>query len=171
MPHENNNLIPDTWIYIQERDVKIGRLQIFNNWSPYLVSDFEHKVWLGLEYFASEGDDLWNMAEKDFINMAIDELVTLGFIERNDVVDATEQKVKKAYPSYIGSYFELQKVIDYLNGIGNLYCIGRNGQHRYNNMDHSMLTAMAAVKAIKEVGVDKQEIWSINTEEAYHESK
>ena len=165
------NRVPDTWIYIQERDVKMGRLQVFNNWSPYLVDDFENRVWVGLEYFASEGDALWNMSREAFIQMAVDELVRTGIVERDDVVDATMEKVQKAYPSYIGSYFELDKVREFLDGIGNLYCIGRNGQHRYNNMDHSMLTAMAAVKAIKEESTDKSDIWNVNTEEAYHESK
>ena len=165
------NRVPDTWIYIQERDVRMGRLQVFNNWSPYLVANFENRVWVGLEYFASEGDALWNMPREEFIRMAVDELVHIGIVNRDDVVDATMEKVKKAYPSYVGSYFELDKVREFLDGIGNLYCIGRNGQHRYNNMDHSMLTAMAAVKGIKEGNDDKSDIWNVNTEEEYHESK
>jgi protoporphyrinogen oxidase len=111
------------------------------------------------------------MPREEFIRMAVDELVHIGIVNRDDVVDATMEKLKKAYPSYVGSYFELDKVREFLDGIGNLYCIGRNGQHRYNNMDHSMLTAMAAVKGIKEGNDDKSEIWNINTEEEYHESK
>lgn len=163
--------IPDTWIYIQERDVKIGRLQIFNNWSPYLVKDFRNTVWLGLEYFCSEGDTLWEMDKQSFIQMAIEELSRIGIIDSQDVLDSVQIKVKKAYPSYFGSYYELDKVKDFLNNISNLYCIGRNGQHRYNNMDHSMLTAMEVVDNIQANKIDKANVWSVNTEEDYHESK
>ncbi len=162
--------IPDTWIYIQERDVKIGRIQIFNNWSPYMLKDYVNTQWIGLEYFCTEGDKLWNMSEEQFVNMAIDELVNIGFIDANDVLDSTQIKIKKAYPIYIGSYYQLDKVKTFLNSISNLYCIGRNGQHRYNNMDHSMLTAMETVDAIRNQNSDKSAIWAVNTEEDYHES-
>lgn len=165
------NRIPDTWIYIQERDVRIGRLQIFNNWSPYLVDDYENTIWIGLEYFCSEGDDLWNMNKEDFICMAIDELVKIDIIDRADVLDACQIKVKKAYPAYYGSYYELDKVKEFLDKIENLYCLGRNGQHRYNNMDHSMLTAMECVDNILTGKNSKENIWAVNTEEDYHESK
>jgi len=163
--------IPDTWIYIQERDVKIGRLQIFNNWSPYLINDYKNTMWIGLEYFCNEGDEMWEMSKETFIKMAIDELVHIGFIEVEDVIDSTQVKIKKAYPAYFGSYYELDKVKAFLNGIDNLYCIGRNGQHRYNNMDHSMLTAMEAVDSIISTNKDKSAIWAVNTEEEYHETK
>ena len=137
------NRVPDTWIYIQERDVKIGRLQVFNNWSPYLVADYEGSMWIGLEYFCSEGDELWQMTDEAFIKMAIEELVKIDMLDAaTDVKYACRIKIKKAYPSYFGSYYELDKVKDFLDGIEGLFCIGRNGQHRYNNMDHSMLTAM-----------------------------
>jgi protoporphyrinogen oxidase len=165
------NRVPDTWIYIQERDVKIGRLQIFNNWSPYLVADYENTVWMGLEYFCNEGDELWNMPKEDFIQMAIDELVKIDIIEQEHVLDAVQVKIKKAYPSYFGSYYELDKVVSFLDKIENLFCLGRNGQHRYNNMDHSMLTAIEAVRNIKENKLTKENIWAVNTEEEYHESK
>ena len=165
------NRVPDTWIYIQERDVKIGRLQVFNNWSPYLVNDYENTMWIGLEYFCTEGDELWTMQKDDFIEMAISELVKIDIIDREDVIDACQVKIKKAYPSYFGTYYELDKVKAYLDTIANLYCMGRNGQHRYNNMDHSMLTAFETVKAIKQNSADKAAIWSVNTEEEYHESK
>ena len=165
------NRVPDTWIYIQERDVKIGRLQVFNNWSPYMVNDYENTVWIGLEYFCSEGDDLWNMEKQAFIDMAIGELCKIDVIDREDVLDACQVKVKKAYPSYYGSYYELDEVKNFLNGIDNLYCMGRNGQHRYNNMDHSMLTAIETVKHIAEGNKDKSSIWAVNTEEEYHETK
>lgn len=163
--------VPDTWIYIQERDVKIGRLQVFNNWSPYLVADYENTMWIGLEYFCTEGDDMWNMPKEEFIKMAIEELVKIDIIDKQDVLDAVQVKIKKAYPSYFGSYYQLDKVKAFLDKIPNLYCIGRNGQHRYNNMDHSMMTAIAAVDNIKNGIISKENIWSVNTEEEYHEVK
>ncbi len=164
-----NNIVPDCWIYIQEKDVKIGRLQIFNNWSPYMLKDFENTVWIGLEYFCNEGDTLWKMSKEDFINFAIDELVKINIIDKNDLIDSTCIKVKKAYPAYFGTYKQIDKVKDYLNSFQNLYCVGRNGQHRYNNMDHSMLTAIKAVDVIKNGSNDKSSIWNVNTEEGYHE--
>lgn len=165
------NRVPDTWIYVQEREVKLGRIQIFNNWSPYMVADYENKMWIGLEYFCSEGDELWQMSDSEFINMAIAELEQIDVIERGDVEDAVRIRVKKAYPAYYGSYAEMPEIRRFLNSIENLYCIGRNGQHRYNNMDHSMLTAMTAVDAILSgVKADKDMIWDVNTEEKYHES-
>lgn len=164
--------IPDTWIYIQERDVKLGRLQIFNNWSPYMVEDYEGKMWIGLEYFCREGDEMWEMPDKDFIDFAVGELVHIGMVDRADVRDGVRIKVKKAYPAYYGSYRYLPEIRKFLDGIGNLYCIGRNGQHRYNNMDHSMLTAMEAVKTISSGHpADKSQIWNVNTETEYHETK
>jgi protoporphyrinogen oxidase len=164
-------LIPDCWIYIQERDVKIGRLQLFNNWSPYLVKDPTDTVWMGLEYFCNEGDELWTLPKEKFIEFAIDELVKLGIVDRRDVLDATQVKVKKAYPGYYGSYEHFQEVQQWLDSIPNLYCIGRNGQHRYNNMDHSMLTAQEAVRVCLAGGGDKSSIWAVNSEESYHEEK
>ncbi len=167
-----NNIIPDCWIYVQERDVKLGRIQVFNNWSPYMVEDFENKVWIGLEYFCSEGDEMWNSSDKDFIDFAIDELVKIDIIEdKKDVLDATRIKVKKAYPAYFGTYKEFNKVKTYLDTIENLYCVGRNGQHRYNNMDHSMVTAMVASELIITGNNNKEALWSVNTEKSYHETK
>lgn len=164
--------VPDTWIYIQERDVKIGRLQVFNNWSPYLVKDYEHTMWIGLEYFCTEGDALWNMSSKDFIEMAKDELAKIDIINKEDVLDACHVKIQKAYPAYYGSYYQLDTVRQFLDTIPNLFCLGRNGQHRYNNMDHSMMTAFETVADIKSGKIeDKQAIWNVNTETEYHESK
>ncbi|MFA6929049.1 MAG: NAD(P)/FAD-dependent oxidoreductase [Lentisphaeria bacterium] len=163
-----NNIVPDCWIYIQEREVKIGRLQIFNNWSPYLTRDPEHEVWLGLEYFCSEGDEQWVMPDQEFIQRAISELEKIGVIDRDQVLDSVCTRVKKAYPAYFGSYSEFGKVRAYLDTLQNFYPVGRNGQHRYNNMDHSMLTAMEAVRAIYGKG-DKSKVWEVNTEEEYHE--
>lgn len=163
--------VPDTWIYIQERDVHIGRLQVFNNWSPYLVNDYENTMWLGLEYFCTEGDSFWEMPKEEFIRIAIDELVKIDIIRREDVLDACHVRVKKAYPAYYGTYYQLDSVKAFLDEIPNLYCLGRNGQHRYNNMDHSMLTAMECVRNLKNGRSDKQNIWNVNTEKEYHESK
>ena len=163
--------IPDTWIYVQERNVKVGRLQIFNNWSPYMVADYENTMFIGMEYFCNEGDTLWNMGKEEFIRMAIGELESIGIVDAADVLDSTQIKIKKAYPSYHGTYYQLDEVRRFLDGIPNLFCIGRNGQHRYNNMDHSMLTAMEAVANIGSGREDKENIWSVNTEEEYHETK
>lgn len=168
--NETNNLIPDNWMYIQEKNVKLGRLQIFNNWSPYMVKD-SGKVWLGLEYFCNEGDDLWNMEEKDFIDFAIDELSKINIIDKNDVIDAVRIRFKKAYPAYFGTYSRFDSVKEFLNRFENLFLIGRNGMHRYNNMDHSMFTAMAAVENIINDVKTKENIWNINTEKQYHENR
>lgn len=163
--------VPDCWIYVQEREVKLGRLQIYNNWSPYLVKDPENTVWLGLEYFCNEGDGLWNMSDDEFISFAIDELVKIDVIDRDSVLDSTRIRVKKAYPAYFDTYSEFDTVKNYLSGIENLWCLGRNGQHRYNNMDHSMLTAIEAVRAIAQGSTDKSTVWAVNTEKEYHEEK
>ena len=163
--------VPDCWIYVQERDVKIGRLQLFNNWSPYMVADPKHTMWIGLEYFCNEGDELWSMSDEAFIDFAIGELVKIDVIDRSDVIDSTRIRVKKAYPAYFDTYSEFDTVKDYLSGIENLWCLGSNGQHRYNNMDHSMLTAMEAVRAIAAGSTDKSAVWGVNTEKEYHETK
>ncbi len=165
------NIVPDCWIYIQEGDVKLGRLQIFNNWSPYMVKDPENTVWIGLEYFCTEGDELWSKTEKEFTDFAVDELSKIGIINKTDVLDSFHLKQKKAYPAYFGSYRDFPKVREYLDSFDNLYCIGRNGMHRYNNMDHSMLTAIEAVKCIRENISSKESIWDVNTEQEYHEEK
>lgn len=164
------NIVPDCWIYVQERDVLMGRIQIFNNWSPYLVQDPVHTVWLGLEYFCAEGDALWSMSEQEMIRLGETELVRMGIIEPGAVRDGVRFRVKKAYPAYFDTYSRFDTVRTYLNGIENLYCIGRNGQHRYNNMDHSMLTAIEAVRAYRN-GTGKDAVWNVNTEESYHEVK
>ena len=165
-----SNIIPDCWIYIQERDVKLGRLQIFNNWSPYMLKSFKDTVWLGLEYFCSEGDRMWTSPDAEFIEFAKMELDKIGIINKEDVIDSTLIRVKKAYPAYFGTYNEFDKVKTFLNKIENLYCVGRNGQHRYNNMDHSIMTGLEAVRAY--LGeIDKSEVWQVNVEKEYHENK
>ncbi|MCL2144120.1 MAG: NAD(P)/FAD-dependent oxidoreductase [Endomicrobia bacterium] len=165
------NIAPDLWIYIQERDVKIGRLQIFNNWSPYMVKDFENTVWIGLEYFCTEGDELWNMKEDDFINFAADELEKINIIKKENILDKCMVKVPKAYPAYFGTYNEFGQIKDFTDKYENLFLAGRNGMHRYNNMDHSMLTAMTAVENIVKGIKTKDNIWQVNTESDYHEEK
>jgi len=162
--------IKDNWIYVQENDVKVGRLQIFNNWSEYLVKD-KSKVWLGMEYFANEGDDLWNMSGESFAKLAISELEKIGIAKKDSVLDSVVLKVPKAYPAYFGTYSKFGELKAWLDGIDNLFLIGRNGMHKYNNMDHSMLSAMEAVKAIRSGSKDKSAIWNVNSEEDYHESK
>ncbi len=163
-----NGMPPDNWIYIQEPDVKIGRLQVFNNWSPALVAD-PQTISLGLEYFCREGDDLWSMSDAGFLEFAAGELAKIGMIDRADVLDGTVVRVPKAYPAYFGEYSEFARVRAYLERFTNLYPVGRNGMHRYNNQDHSMLAANGAVNAILNSGQGKSEIWAINTEDGYHE--
>jgi len=165
-----NDLIPDNWIYIQERDVKAGRLQIFNNWSPYMVAD-PCKVWMGLEYFCNQGDDLWNMNDHDFIRFAINEMSIIGIIDSNEVIDSTIIRMPKTYPAYFGTYRHFDTIRNFTDKIENLYLIGRNGMHKYNNQDHSMLTAITAVNNIISGEKSKEAIWEINTEEAYNEEK
>ncbi|MBE6556243.1 MAG: NAD(P)/FAD-dependent oxidoreductase [Ruminococcaceae bacterium] len=166
-----SDIVPDCWIYIQDKGVRLGRLQIFNNWSPYMVKDPENTVWIGLEYFCNEGDELWQMTDEAFVALAIDELARIGIIQKDAVRDSVRLRIKKAYPAYFGSYAEFDTVKEYLSGIDNLWCIGRNGQHRYNNMDHSMLTAIEAVRAVKRGETDRSVVWSVNTEQEYHEEK
>jgi protoporphyrinogen oxidase len=165
-----NGMPPDNWIYIQEPDVRIGRLQVFNNWSPALVADPD-TIWLGLEYFCEAGDDLWSMEDGRFIDFAAAELEKIGLIDRRDVIDGTLVRVPKAYPAYFGAYSEFDRIRGFMDGFSNLYPIGRNGMHRYNNQDHSMLAADAAVSAISRGGVGKSDIWSVNAEDEYHEQR
>jgi protoporphyrinogen oxidase len=165
-----NGMPPDNWIYVQEPDVRLGRLQVFNNWSPSMVAD-PRTIWLGLEYFCREGDDLWSMTDGRFIDFAARELARLGMIALDDVIDGTVVRVPKAYPAYFGEYKEIDRVRDYLDRFANLYAVGRNGMHRYNNQDHSMLAANSAVRAILDGGAGKSDIWLVNTEDEYHEDR
>lgn len=166
-----NHLVPDCWIYVQDTGVKLGRIQIFNNWSPYMVKDVENTVWIGLEYFCQEGDDFWNLSPSRCATFAVKELVRMGIINgKEDVLDFHKEQVKKAYPAYFDTYDRIDQVVDYVNGFENLYCVGRNGQHRYNNMDHSMVTSFEAVKNILSGQKDKSNVWNVNTEAEYHET-
>jgi protoporphyrinogen oxidase len=163
-----NGMPSDNWIYIQDPDVNIGRLQVFNNWSPALVSDPDN-IWLGLEYFCREGDELWSMADARFIDFAAAELEKIGLIDRRDVLDGTLVRVPKAYPAYFGEYSHFGRLKSYLEQFSNLYPVGRNGMHRYNNQDHSMLAAKAAIMAIINGGKGKSDIWQINADDVYNE--
>ncbi|HLZ14433.1 MAG TPA: NAD(P)/FAD-dependent oxidoreductase [Candidatus Saccharimonadales bacterium] len=164
------NVVPDNWIYIQERDVRVGRLQIFNNWSPYLVRD-PKTVWVGMEYFVNEGDDLWTKPDKDMQAFGVKELAHIGIIDPKDVLDGVVIRMKKTYPAYFGTYDQIDVIKKYVNKFDNLFLIGRNGMHRYNNQDHSMLTAMLAVENIVNGVKTKDNLWDVNAEDEYHESK
>lgn len=165
------SIVPDNWIYIQEPGVKVGRLQIFNNWSPYMVRDLD-TVWVGMEYFVNEGDELWSMEDEAFKSFAIQELASIGIIRAEDALDSIVIRVPKAYPAYTGEGYEhFSEIKDFASSIGNLFLIGRNGMHRYNNQDHSMLTAMEAVRNIIRNETSKENIWNVNAEQEYHEEK
>jgi protoporphyrinogen oxidase len=163
-------LIADNWIYIQEPDVVAGRLQIFNNWSPYMVADRD-KVWLGVEYFCNDTDELWRMPDADMAKLAAEELDKIGIIDKDDLLDSTVFRMPKTYPAYFGTYDRFDTLREYIDRFENLFLIGRNGMHKYNNQDHSMLTAMIAVDNIAEGRTCKKNIWSVNTEMDYHEEK
>lgn len=166
------NIVPDNWVYVHDRSVLMGRFQIYNNWSPYMVKDIENHVWIGLEYFCNEGDKMWSMTDDDFAKKAVKEMVTLGLIEdENEVLDSHVERVKKAYPAYFDTYDRMDELKKYLNTIPNLFCVGRNGQHRYNNIDHSMCTSFETVKNILSGETGKDNIWNVNTEKEYHEQK
>ena len=166
----NGTPLEDNWIYIQEPDVKIGRLQIFNNWSPWMVEDSE-KVWIGLEYFCNEGDAIWMLSDAEMIRLAVGELASIGMVKAEDVEDGLVVRVPKTYPAYFGSYERFDTIRRYTDSLVNLYLVGRNGMHKYNNQDHSMLTAMTAVENIVRGVSSKDNLWAINTEMEYHEEK
>ena len=164
----SNNMFPDTWIYVQESDVKVGRLQIFNNWSPAMVAD-RAKIWIGMEYFCNEGDELWRRSEAELASLAVEELARLDLAAAADVLDVRVLKVEKAYPAYFGAYDRFDALRAWLDGIANLYPVGRNGMHRYNNQDHSMVSARLAVDCILDPSLAKTAIWAVNVEQEYHE--
>ena len=162
--------LKDNWIYIQEPDVKVGRLQIFNNWSPWLVES-TGKVWIGLEYFCNETDPLWKLSDEKMTQLAIEEVARIGILKAEDVEDSHVVRVPKTYPAYFGSYSRFDVIRRYTDRFENLFLVGRNGMHKYNNQDHSMLTAMAAVENIVDGITAKDNIWAINTEMEYHEER
>ena len=160
--------LKDTWIYIQEKDVKVGRLQLFNNWSPFMVRDPD-TVWVGMEFFCNQSDDFWKLPDAEILQLAIGELEKIGLAAKDDVLDGTVLRMEKTYPAYFGSYEHFDRIRDYTDQFENLFLVGRNGMHKYNNSDHSMLTAMVAVDNICAGIHDKANIWAINTEQEYHE--
>jgi protoporphyrinogen oxidase len=163
-------MIKDNWIYIQEGDVKVGRLQICNNMSPALVAT-PGQVWISAEYFCYRSDEIWSCSDEAIIELATGELSRIGIIEARDVLDATVVREEKTYPAYFGSYERFDKIRGFVDGFENLFLIGRNGMHKYNNQDHSMLTAMVAVDNILAGVTDKENLWAVNTEDEYHEEK
>ena len=163
-------LVSDNWIYIQEPDVQAGRLQIFNNWSPYLVAD-PTKVWVGVEYFCYESDELWSKTDEEMSKFCQEEVCRIGIIETSEVLDSYVFRMPKTYPAYFGTYTQFEELRKYLDDFENLFLVGRNGMHKYNNQDHSMLTAMIAVDNIASGRLDKANIWEVNTEMDYHETK
>ena len=162
--------VTDNWIYIQDKHLRAGRLQFFHNWSPYMVARPGNN-WIGVEYFCDETDAFWQQPDADLSAFAVQEMQSIGVLHAGKVIDSVVIRVKKAYPSYFGSYEQFPTVQAYLDTIDNLFPIGRNGMHRYNNSDHSMLTAMTAVDNILAGRTDKSNLWAINTEEEYHEKK
>lgn len=162
--------LADTWIYIHEESIKAGRIQLFHNWSPHLVADQKYG-WIGLEYFCSKGEPLWRMNDEELVKLATEELRALGLLNGIETLDGTVVRQEKAYPGYFGAYAKFDQVRAFLDTIENLYPVGRNGMHRYNNQDHSMLAAMTAVDLIASGDSDKEKLWSVNTEEEYHEQK
>jgi len=157
-----NVTVPDHWVYVQGDDVKMGRFVVYNNWSPFMLKDND-TVWLALEYFCQEGDAMWTMTDKDFADFAVSEMVKKNLISSAKTVkDFHVERVKKAYPAYFDTYAQIDELRTYLDASGNLFCIGRNGQHRYNNIDHSMCTAFEAVKNILAGTNDKSNVWNVN---------
>jgi protoporphyrinogen oxidase len=166
----SSKLIADNWIYIQEPNVLAGRLQIFNNWSSYMVAD-QDTVWIGVEYFCYETDETWKLPDAEMAELAKRELDRIGIIDQADVLDSTVHRMAKTYPAYFGTYSRFGELREYLDQIQNLFLIGRNGMHKYNNQDHSMLTAMTAVENIAQGRTDKSNIWAVNTEVEYQETR
>jgi protoporphyrinogen oxidase len=164
---DRDDLFPDNWIYIHSPEFKVGRIQNFKNWSAAMVPD-PGKSCLGMEYFCNEGDDVWQKSRAELIELATQEAIDLNIgVRAGDVKDGTVIRQHKAYPVYDGEYRQhLQVIQDYLETFENLQTVGRNGMHRYNNQDHSMLTAMLAVQNI--LG-ESHDLWNVNVERSYHE--
>ena len=161
--------IDDNWIYIHDPRVKAGRVQIFNNWSPHMVAD-PGKLWIGVEYFCDEGDAFWRLPDEEIARCAVSEMDRIHLVRADSVRESTVVRAPKAYPAYVNTYKNFDKVVRHLNGFENLFPIGRNGMHRYNNQDHSMLAAMAAIDAIACGSDSREKLWSVNSEPEYHES-
>ena len=162
--------INDNWIYVQDPSVTMGRIQIFNNWSPYMVKKPVDTIWMGLEYFCSEGDDFWNKSDEELKELASLELKKMKMIDC-DIMDSCVIRVKKAYPAYFDSYKDIGVLRKHLNKYKNLYCIGRNGTHSYNNMDHSILSGFICADMIKDDDHDLNKLWNVNVDKSYQEEK
>ncbi len=165
---EDGTPVTDNWIYVQDNHFRAGRLQFFHNWSPFMVKEKDSQ-WIGVEYFCNESDAFWQQSDEEITSQTIVEMEKMNILQAANVKDTTVVRVKKAYPSYYGSYKDFSVVQSFLNSIENFFPIGRNGMHRYNNTDHSMLTAIAAVDNIIAGRKDKSNIWDINTDDEYHE--
>ena len=167
--HADNRWPTDTWIYIHEPDVLLGRLQILNNWSPCMVAD-PATAWIGAEYFCSEADEVWKLSDEEMAGLASRELAEIGIIDESSLLDSTVIRAAKAYPAYSGTYHRFGELRTYFEQFENLFLIGRNGMHRYNNQDHSMLAAMVAVDNIIAGTTNKSDIWEVNADQQYHEA-
>lgn len=163
-----NNIAPDSWIYLQDSDITAGRMDIMNNFSPYFVKDFKNNIVINLEYFCNENDEFWTKSDVEIIEFAQQELLKINALDKNDIKLSRVFRITKAYPSYFGSYENFDKIKDFINSIENLYPIGRNGQHKYNNMDHSILSGIIVADILKN-NSEKKNIWNINTEQNYQE--
>jgi len=163
---DKKTIFEDNWIYIHDPNVKVGRIQNFKNWSPYMVPDPE-KTSLGMEYFCFENDEFWSMSNENLVDLAKNELEKLGFAKKSEIIDGTVVRMPKAYPVYDEQYkAALEQIKEFLGKISNLQLVGRNGMHKYNNQDHSMLTSMLAVKNILGAHLD---LWKVNADQDYHE--
>ena len=162
--------LPDNWLYVQDEGVKVGRVQIFNNWSPYMVKDIK-SPWIGLEYFCQKGDAFWNTSDEEIVKNSFEELVKMGLVDpETKILNKTVVRAPKAYPKYTGSYKDISKLKEYIIKQEGFYSVGRNGMHRYNNQDHSMLSAMKAADHILGKELDKESSWKVNTNNEYIES-
>lgn len=165
-----SEILLDNWIYLQDSNIKAGRLEIYNNFSHEMLKD-KNTVWLGMEYFCNKGDELWSKSDLDLINMGISELSKMQFFNKEDFIEGTVYRIEKAYPAYFGVYERFNEIRDFTDTIKNLFLIGRNGMHKYNNMDHSMICGFEAARTIINNTEDKSSIWNVNLEKEYHETK
>ena len=165
-----NNICPDSWIYIQDRNVNVGRIYIPKNFSPYMCENIDDTL-ICMEYFCDKGDKLWNMSDEEIYKYGAEELVKINALKSaEDIEKSYRFKIEKAYPAYFYTYKDFDKIKDFINSIDNLYLIGRNGQHKYNNMDHSVLSGILCSESIAK-NIDKQALWDVNTEQSYQETK
>lgn len=161
----------DSWVYMQDTSATFGRMQLLNNWSPYATMVDEH-ILLELEYFCTKGDSLWSQPNTQLVESSIRELIQCGIcIKHASASYSLVRRIEKAYPVYTDGYYDLPAVESWINGIGNLQCVGRNGQHRYNNMDHAVETGLIAARNILHKDYDRERIWHVNTDREYLEKQ